>query len=305
MSRLVMDRSGEMEVFARVVQEGGFSAAARSLQLTPSAVSKLIARLEDRLGVRLLVRTTRALTLTEEGTAYHQATLRILEQMDGIDQAVAAGQVKGRLAINASVPFGSLFVAPAIPAFLTRYPHISVEFSVSDDMVDLASGKADIAIRTGDLPDSTLVARKLVTGRRVLCAAPAYLERMGTPGQPEDLARHECLKFTFRPPGYRWPFTRDGQPFGLPVSGSLLVNNGETMKLLALAGAGIARLGLFHIREEIAQGRLIPLLEPFDAAEQEDVSAVYVGGGPIPARVRAFIDHLLGHLNGHPAFRPL
>jgi DNA-binding transcriptional LysR family regulator len=241
-----MERSGEMEVFARVVQEGGFSAAARSLDLTPSAVSKLIARLEARLGVRLLVRTTRALTLTEEGEAYNHAARRILQELDDADQAVAGGSVRGRLRVNTTIPFGTMFVAPAMPAFLTRNPHLIVDLSFTDGIVDLVAEKTDVAIRMGNLPDSGLIARKLGQSRRVVCAAPAYLERMGKPETPADLERHDCLTFSFRRAHPLWPFRQDGRDVEQPVTGSLVVNNGETMKQMALAGAGIARLGLFR-----------------------------------------------------------
>jgi DNA-binding transcriptional LysR family regulator len=175
-----MERSGEMEVFARVVQEGGFSAAARSLDLTPSAVSKLIARLEARLGTRLLVRTTRALTLTEEGEAYHHAALKILQDLNDADQEASGGAVRGRLRVNATIPFGTMFVAPAMPAFIARNPDLIVDLSFTDGIVDLVAEKTDVAIRMGNLPDSGLIARKLGQSRRVVCAAPSYLERRGT-----------------------------------------------------------------------------------------------------------------------------
>ena len=213
MPRIPMERSGEMEVFARVVREGAFSAAARSLDLTPSAVSKLIARLEDRLGTRLLTRTTRALTLTEEGEAYHRAALRILEELDEADLAAAAGAVRGRLRINASLPFGSMFVAPLIPAFLAAHPDVIVDLSLTDEVVDVAR-KADVAIRVGNLPDSALMARKLAQSRRVVCAAPAYLNRMGTPQTPADLARHECLRFQFPPSPHRLAVPRRRRRYG-------------------------------------------------------------------------------------------
>ena len=251
MPRIPMERSGEMEVFARVVREGGFSAAARSLELTPSAVSKLIARLEDRLGTRLLVRTTRALTLTEEGEAYHRAALRILEELDEADQAAAAGAVRGRLRVNATLPFGGMFLVPLIPEFLKRHPDVIVDLSLTDEVVDIAR-TADIAIRVGNLPDSALMARKLAQSRRVVCAAPAYLERMGTPLTPADLTGHECLRFNLRLARAGWLFRVDGEDIEQPIDGNVLVNNGGTMRELVMAGAGIARLGLFHVTEDIA-----------------------------------------------------
>lgn len=298
MPRILMERSGEMEVFARVVQEGGFSAAARSLDITPSAVSKLIARLEARLGTRLLVRTTRALTLTEEGEAYHHAALKILQDLNDAEQEASGGALRGRLRVNATIPFGTMFVAPAMPAFIARNPDIIVDLSFTDGIVDLVAEKTDVAIRMGNLPDSGLIARKLGQSSRVVCAAPSYLERKGTPETPEDLARHDCLTFNFRRTGPSWPFRFKGREVAQPVKGSLIVNNGETMKQMVLAGAGIARLGLFHVAAEIAEGKLVPLLEHCNPGDLELIHAIYVGGGPVPDRVRAFIEYMIETLKG-------
>ncbi|PDS99856.1 LysR family transcriptional regulator [Rhizobium sp. S9] len=296
MPRILMERSGEMEVFARVVQDGGFSAAARNLDITPSAVSKLIARLETRLGTRLLLRTTRALTLTEEGEAYHHAALRILQELNDAEQEVAGGAVRGRLRINTTIPFGTMFVAPAIPDFIASNPDLIVDLSFTDGIVDLVAEKTDVAIRMGNLPDSGLIARKLGQSRRVVCASPDYLARRGSPQIPTDLERHDCLTFNFRRARPSWPFRCGGQDVAQPVKGSIVVNNGETMKQMALAGAGIARVGLFHVADEIATGRLVPLLEDFNPGDLEQVHAVYVGGGPLPHRVRAFIEYMVVNL---------
>ncbi|CDM61883.1 LysR substrate-binding domain-containing protein [Rhizobium favelukesii] len=300
MPRVLMERSGEMEVFARVVQDGGFSAAARNLDLTPSAVSKLIARLEARLGTRLLVRTTRALTLTEEGEAYHHAALKILQDLNDADQEAAGGAVRGRLRINTTIPFGTMFVAPAMPEFIVRNPYLIVDLSFTDGIVDLVAEKTDVAIRMGNLPDSGLIARRLGQSRRVVCASPDYLARRGSPQTPGDLEHHDCLTFNFRRARPSWPFRFEGRDIAQPVKGSIAVNNGETMKQMALAGAGIARLGLFHVADEIAAGRLIPLLEEHNPGDLELVHAVYVGGGPLPHRVRAFIEHMVLVLGQSP-----
>lgn len=300
MPRVAMERSGEMEVFARVVQEGAFSAAARTLDLTPSAVSKLIARLEARLGARLLVRTTRALSLTDEGEAYHRAAMRILQEMNDAEQQASGGAVRGRLRVSASVPFGTMFVAPAVTRFLERHPQVTVDLSLTDDVVDLLAQRTDVAIRVGTLPDSALVARRLGQSRRVICASPDYLARRGEPLRPEDLADHDCLTFNFRRGRSAWPFRRDGDMIEQPVSGSLQLNNGETMRQMALAGVGVARLGLFHVAEHIAAGQLVALLEAYNPGDLENISAIYVGGGIVPHRVRMFIDHLAAELKGSP-----
>lgn len=308
MPRILMERSGEMEVFARVVQEGGFSAAARSLDLTPSAVSKLIGRLEERLGTRLLVRTTRALALTEEGEVYHRAALRILQEIEEADQAVGGGAVRGRLRVSASIPFGRMYVAPAVASFLEEHPGLRLDFSLTDDVIDLLEQRTDVAIRMGRLPDSNLRARKLGETRRIVCAAPAYLERHGAPRVPRDLEKHECLSFTFRRDRPSWPFRIDGRDVEQPVSGRLLVNNGDSLRQMAIAGVGIARTGQFHVAEHIAAGRLVPLLEDYNAGDIEPIHAVYNAGGPVPYRVRAFIDHLAAWFAATPlaeAARPL
>ncbi|MBO9123850.1 MULTISPECIES: LysR substrate-binding domain-containing protein [unclassified Rhizobium] len=300
MPRILMERSGEMEVFARVVRDGGFSAAARNLDLTPSAVSKLIARLEARLGTRLLLRTTRALTLTEEGEAYHHAALKILQALDDADQEAAGGAIRGRLRINATIPFGTMFVVPAIPDFIARNPDLIVDLSLTDSIVDLVAEQTDVAIRMGNMPDSGLIARKLGQSRRVVCAAPSYLERRGYPATPGNLEQHDCLTFNFRRARPSWPFRVAGREVGQPVKGSIVVNNGETMKQMVLAGAGIARIGLFHVADDIRTGRLVPLLEEHNPGDLELVHAVYVGGGPLPNRVRAFIEHMVVTLAGSP-----
>ena len=302
MPRVAMERSGEMEVFARVVEDGGFSAAARSLDLTPSAVSKLIARLEQRLGARLLTRTTRALRLTEEGEAYHRAALRLLQDLNETERAVAAGAVRGMVRVNASVPVGRMFVAPALPAFLTRYPDTSVDLSLTDDVVNLLENRTDVAIRVGNLPDSALVARKLAQSRRILVASPAYLAKHGTPETPAELVSHNCIGFNFRRSRAGWPFREGPRDFEQIVSGNVQVNNGETARQLALDGLGIARLGRFHVAEPIAVGSLVPLLEAFNPEDMELIHAIYVGGGEVPGRVRAFIAHMADVMGTSPLF---
>ncbi|MDF7777309.1 LysR family transcriptional regulator [Sphingomonas sp. AOB5] len=303
MARILMERSGEMEVFARVISEGGFSAAARSLDLTPSAVSKLISRLEARLGARLLVRTTRALALTEEGEAYHRAAIAILQELDEADRAAAGGAARGRLRISAPLPFGTMFVAPAILPFLEANPQVQVDLNLTDDVIDLLAERTDVAIRSGNLPDSSLIARRLGQSRIVICASPDYLARRGTPRRPADLAAHDCVTFNFRRMRPTWPFRCDGRDLEQPVSGNLMVNNGETLRQMALAGAGIARIGLFHLAEDIAAGRLVVLLEDYNPGHLETISAVHIGGGPVPVRVRAFIDHMVAALAGVPVLQ--
>lgn len=285
-----------------MVEKRGFSAAARSLDLTPSAVSKLINRLEQRLGTRLFVRTTRALTLTEEGEAYHRAALRIVHELNEADQSLLGGAVRGRLCVSATLPFGRRFIAPAIPTFLERYPEVLVDLSLTDQVIDLIAQRTDVAIRTGNLAESGLLARKLAQSRMVVCASPRYLERKGVPQRPSDLKDHDCLTFNFRRAGAGWPFRESGREQPQAITGNLQLNNGDTMRDMALAGAGIARLAVFHVIADLQAGTLVPLLEAYNPGDLELMHAVYVGGGNVPRRVRAFIEHLLETLPRRPTF---
>lgn len=289
-------RSGEMEVFARVVQAGSLSAAGRALGLTPSAVSRIIARTEQRIGTRLLLRTTRALTLTAEGEAYLRGARRILADMAEVEEAIAAqGVPKGRLRVSAALGHGRLAVVPLVAAFTQRYPEVRVDLALGDEVVDILAGQADVALRFGHLPDSPLTARYIGDTGQVVVASPDYLERHGKPQQPEDLGRHNCLRFNFRRATTDWPFVRDGQAFSLKVAGTIECSSGEALAQLAVLGAGIARIGTFTVADDLKHGRLVPLLEAFNPGDREPIHAVFVGGPAMPARVRVFVDFLLEH----------
>jgi DNA-binding transcriptional LysR family regulator len=296
MSRQDVNRSGEMEVFARVVELGGFSAAARALRMTPSAVSKLVARLEARLGVRLINRSTRKLQLTPEGTAYYDRSIRILDDIDTAEREAAAGATpRGRVRVNTSVPFGLHWLLPLLPGFLKLHPGVSVDVTLTDTVVDLLEERADIAIRVGPLRESRLLARKLGESRTVVVAAPSYLAEHGTPRTPADLAKHNMLGFCFSRQVEGWRF-RDskGGIITVPPVGNALVSDGEAMQRLAIAGAGLARLARFHVDEDIQASRLVPVLEDFNPGDREAIHAVFLGhGGQLPARVRAFLDYLV------------
>jgi DNA-binding transcriptional LysR family regulator len=298
MAREWADRAGDMEVLVQAVATGSFSAAGRVLELTPSAVSRVIARMEARLGVRLLIRTTRTLTLTPEGQAYHRAALRILEDLAETERAVTdQAAPRGRLRVSASQGFGRLHILPLIGEFLALYPDILLDLSLSDAMVDLTAGQADVAIRVGPLPDSGLTARKLGDSDRVVVASPAYLARRGTPRAPEDLLHHACLGFNFRRSRQGWPFRRDGEEFELTVPNVMEVNSGDAAMQMALDGVGIARVGRYVVARDLAEGRLTPLLEAFNAGEREPFHAVFVGGAQTPARVRALVDFLVARVS--------
>lgn len=287
------DRARALEVFAAVMREGSFSAAGRTLGLTPSAVARSIDRIEARLGVRLLLRSTRALTPTAEGQAYLQTARRILADLDDAEQQLAdQGAPRGRLRISAALSHGRLCIVPLLGEFAALYPHILVDFALSDGIVDIAAGQADVAVRFGALADSLLTARKLGESGRVIVAAPDYLARYGTPVVPEDLFAHNCLNFNFRRTEPIWPFRRNGEDIVLSVRGNIEANNGETLGQLAAAGVGVARVGAFSVVDDIGAGRLVAILEDFNPGDVELIHAVFVGGSQTPARVRVFVEFL-------------
>jgi len=230
----------DMTAFVRAVERGGFSAAARELGLTPSAVSKLVTRMEDRLGVRLLNRTTRRLALTPEGEAYFHRAQRILADIEEAENEVARFRARphGKLRINVGTAFGGYQFVPALPEFLARYPEIEVEITITDRVVDLMEEGADVGIRTGELHDSSLVARRICDMERVICAAPAYLRRHGTPRTPGDLAKHNCLVLAGTPQFHLWPFDSPEGVRSVEVGGNVTASNAETLVQLAAMGLG-------------------------------------------------------------------
>lgn len=303
MKRDKADRSGEMATFLTVVRDGSLSAAARTLGLTPSAVSRLIARIEGRLGVRLIVRTTRNLRLTTEGEIYARAARRILADIDETESAIAdQARPHGHIRVSAATAHGRLVVVPLLGEFVARYPDIVVEMDLSDEIADVLGGRVDVAIRFGPLADSPLTARRLGATGRTVVASPDYLARAGTPRTPADLEWHNCLDFSFRRSEPGWPFRQDGKDMMLAVKGNITANNGETLVQLALQGVGITRVGNFHILDELASGRLVPLLETFNPRDQEIIHAVFVGGATMPARVRVFVDFLAEKMRGLPPY---
>lgn len=296
MARLDVNRSGELEVFVRAVELGGFSAAARALGMTPSAVSKLVARLEARLGARLVNRSTRNLQLTPEGCVFYERGVRVLAELDETERGAATGAApRGRLRVHANVPLGRHYLLPLVPEFLAAHPDITLDIVLTDQVVDLLEQRTDIALRSGPLKDSQLVARKLGDAKMMIVGAPAYLARNGTPQTPADLAAHNRLGFGFARATSGWPLLdAEQRRIEVPVEGNAQVSDGETLRELALAGVGLARLAAFQVREDVAAGRLIVLLDAFDPGETEPVNALYLGqGGHLPARVRALLDFLV------------
>ncbi len=297
-----MSVPSDMTAFVRAVELGGFSVAARSLGLTPSAISKLVTRLEDRLGVRLLNRTTRRLALTPEGEAYFHRSQRILSDIRDAEDEVAQfrAQPKGLLRINVGTAFGMHQLAPALPEFLSRNPEIQVELTITDRVVDLIEEGADLGIRLGALADSSLVARKICDVERVVCASPDYLRKNGTPRKPEDLLRHNCLSVAYAPNLRRWPFeNRDGVRH-VEVVGNVNANNADTLLQLALLGVGVIRLSDVIVGAPIRAGMLVPLLESVHHSEPLPLHAVFPHARHRSPRLAAMIDFLLERFSHAP-----
>ncbi|MCY0854987.1 LysR family transcriptional regulator [Cupriavidus sp. D39] len=294
MARLEVNRSGELEVFVRVIELGGFSAAARACGMTPSAVSKLISRMEQRLGTRLINRSTRQLQLTPEGCAFYERGVRLLADLDEAERCASAHAApRGRLRVNANVPFGHHFLLPLASEFLDRHPDVTLDIVLTDEVIDILEQRTDVAVRAGPLISSNLMARKLGQTRMVIVGAPDYLARNGTPATPDELAQHNRLGANYVRAQPGWPLRHDGGDIVVPVTGNAQASDGEALHRLALAGVGLARLAAFQVREDIAAGRLLPVLEDFNSGDVEEVHAVFVGqGGYLPLRVRAFLDFL-------------
>ena len=295
-----MDTPGEMKAFVRAVELGGFSAAGRDLDLTPSALSKLTTRLEDRLGVRLMNRTTRKLALTAEGEVYFASAKRILGEIEDAELEITrfSAHPKGLLRVNVGAAFGLHQLAPALPKFLDQYPGIALDITVTDRLVDLVEEGADVAIRNGVLRDSSLVAKKICDLHRVICASPAYLKKHGTPAKAADLLHHNCISISGAPQLRRWPFDVDGRGRTdnveyIDVKGNVSANNAETLLQLAATGVGIIRLTDVIVGDGIRAGWLVPVLTHCHHVEPLPLSAVYPHGRHKSPRVAAFVGFLV------------
>jgi DNA-binding transcriptional LysR family regulator len=296
-----MDPLDGIAAFVRVVDSGSFAAAARRLNISKSAISAHVQRLEERLGIRLLNRTTRRLSLTEAGAAYYRHCARILAEAEAAEQAASALQQepRGTLRISAPDSFGWMHVAPAVPAFLKRYPDLAIDINLSLAYADLVEEGLDLAIRIGTLEDSALVVRKLASSRRVICAAPAYLEQNGTPGHPDDLAAHNCLCTSLKAWGDQWRLAGKRGEARVNVSGSFRTNNAEMLRAAALDGVGIAALPTWAVAEELRSGRLRRVLVDWKGPVST-IYAVYPGNRLMSMKVRAFVSHLTRHFGRTP-----
>lgn len=292
-----------LPIFVTVVETGGFSPAAKQLNISKSAVSKRITQLEDQLGVKLLHRTTRKLSLTEAGEHYFQHAREAYQAAQDAEDAVLQlqGEPQGRLRINTPMAFGRLHIAPMIPAFLKRYPKISIDMQMDDKVVDLVAGGFDITFRTGNLPDSNLIARRLSSLNSVLCASPDYLTQYGTPNALQELTQHNCLSFSYSDDVRVWHFTKHDEQTTIEVTGNFQVNNSEALHQAIVQGVGIGRLPTYVIGTDIKEGRLVQLFPDYDLPSKA-INAVYLNRQYMPAKVRAFLDFTTEHFKGEQPY---
>lgn len=291
----MIDHAGEMAAFVRVVDAKGFSAAAPALGLSPSAVSKLVTRLETRLGARLLQRTTRAIHLTSEGEVFYDQARRIVDEIETLERRIAdrRGTPQGLLRVTTSLAFATHQLTPVLAEFLARHPAIQVALLPSDRIVDMVEDGIDVAIRIGRLADTSFMARRIGEDKRVICAAPDYLARHGTPRHPEDLRHHECILSRERVHLNRWAFRIDDEVHEIEVTGRLAVDEGDAQLQLALQGIGIVRLTRLTVAQAVRAGRLVSLLPEFSADQPVPINAVYPHRRHLAPKVPAFVDFLI------------
>lgn len=290
-----MDKLKVFETFVSVATRGSLSAAARAEGVTPAVVSRRLDALEEHLGVKLLVRTTRRLALTHEGTAFLDDCQRILAEVAGAEASVSAGgvQASGHLRVTAPAGFGRRHVAPLVPPFHAAHPRLRISLNLSDRVIDVAGEGYDCAVRVGDLPDSSLVSIRLADNRRLAVATPAYLRRRGKPRHPRELAQHDCLALSSDASQSRgWSFCEDGQISYHRPSGPLDCSDGQVLHDWCLAGHGIAWRSLWEVEQEVAAGLLVPVLEDFAAPPNGVYVVLPHATRHAPLRVRLWVDHL-------------
>jgi len=292
----------DVAVFVQVVDSGSFTTAAERLKLSKSVVSKYVTRLENRLGARLLNRTTRRISLTEVGRAFYtrsQQGLQVLEEANA-EVLRLQGAPRGVLRINTPMSFGILHIAPALADFLALYPELSVDMNLDDRKVDLIEEGFDLAVRISDLPDSSLVARRLASCRHVVCAAPEYLQRHGIPQTPDDLHEHNTLTYQYHEFQNEWRFlSPEGKYISAPVSGSIQMNNSLALREVLLQGIGISLIPTFIVGSDIRAGRLQPLLSHYQTLEFS-IYIIYPQRRHLSPKVRAFIDFMVERISDSP-----
>ena len=297
-----MDNLADVAVFVRVVERGSFTLAADELEVSRAVVSKYVSRLEERLGARLLHRTTRRLSLTEAGAALFEASRGALERIEEAESAVTQFQSepRGRLRISAPMSFGILHLGPAMADFARAFPRVSLDVRLDDRYVNLVEEGVDVAIRIGTLTDSSLVARKITATKAVACASPAYLYKHGEPETPEDLATHDCLLYSYLSTANVWRFTApDGREIPVAVSGSFRINNGIVLAEAAAAGHGILMAPSFYVAPLLRDGRLKRILANYRLREL-GIHAVWPQRDHVPPKVRAFVDFLAQRFGRKP-----
>ena len=297
-----MDRMTSMSTFVKVVESGGFSAAARALGMSPSMVTTHVQALEERLGVRLLNRSTRKVSVTEVGRAYFERCLQILAEADDADRVAQALQSnpRGTLRLNTSVAIPP-FLAPVIAEFVALYPDVAISMTMTDRMIDMVEEGFDLAVRNMSVPDSSLISRRVATYRFVVVGAPGYLAARGTPLRPADLAQHNCLIYSRSAWDNEWRFAGPDGEQSVPVAGNLLANSDNALRLAAVRGQGLALTPSFLVIDEIKSGRLVPVLTEFLQTEHA-INAIYPHRRHLSAKVRSFIDLLAERFREDPAW---
>ncbi|MAY67568.1 MAG: LysR family transcriptional regulator [Rhodospirillaceae bacterium] len=288
-----MDIATQMIMFATVVENGGFSAAARDLGLTPSAVSRQIGQLEDRLGTRLLNRSTRRISLTEVGRAFYARCADVSQSVQEAESLVLnmVDHPQGTLKVAATVAFAKAQLLPLLPVFLARNPDLKISLDATDRVIDLVEEQVDVAIRFSEqIDDSSVVSRKLATNRRVYVAAPSYVAEHGLPRTPDEVAGHNCLRISTVEAWNTWTFDDGTGPVRLPIKGNFEANSADAIYYAVLAGVGIARLSTYLVNDALAQGRLVRVLPDY-ADETSDILAIYSNKRNLSPNVRAFIDY--------------
>lgn len=295
MERISLDRLTGLIAFARVGALGSYAAAARSLSISPSAVSKSIQRLEQRLGVSLFTRTTRSLAFTPEGRDLHERALNLIRQAEEIEQMAltARSAPRGALRVATSLPIGLHVIAPALPGFRRRFPDVTIDLRLGDQMTDLIDEGIDVAVRIGDLPDSRLLSRKLAPYRLCCLASPAYLAERGAPLHPHDLEGHDTVNLRYQSTGqmFRWPFRIGGQEIEILPRSDIVVDASEGVMAALVAGGGIGIGASFAAAPYIARGELSPVLIEF-AIERRNITALWPESRRSNPAVRAFLDML-------------
>jgi DNA-binding transcriptional LysR family regulator len=294
-----MDRFQAMTTFVTVVETGGFASAARKLDVSPSVVSRVVTDLEERLGTRLLTRTTRVVRMTDAGSSYFEDCRRILAEIDEAELSATGthSAPRGLLTITAPVMFGRKYVTPMVVDYLTRYPEVDMRTWFLDRVINLVDEGVDVAVRIGEMPDSSLQAVRVGRVRRVVCASPGYLERRGTPQRPEELADHSVILTTGASPSFEWRFFDEGRPLLMRLQPRLATTTNESAITAALAGFGITRLLSYQVAQHLRDGTLQVLLESFEP-EPLPVQLVHREGRHATQKVRAFLDLAIDTLRG-------